>query len=692
MGRRKWRFDPPLTQFVPSRFTAIGAGGTLRASEIATAPTLNRNCARRLAAPLLALLFATLAAGFLAGPARAQHANDNPIAAAEDAFGLTLGLESIGMYGPGSVRGFNPQSAGNVRLDGLYFDQQNGLSNRVVEGSTIRVGVSEIGYAFPAPTGIVDYDLRHTGDGQPSASLVANVGPFAARGFSADAVLPLAGKDLQLPIGASYNISTQTSYSTNPGYTSDVANVGAAPEWRISEQWRVRAIFDWTRQTQARTLPFFFTSGDFEPPRVAHVFLGQDWALGQYEGENYGAILHGELAEHWSLAAGLFRSNANNPVSYSDLYVNVQPNGAADHQLVGYPDQSVGSTSGEARLTGRYQIDGWRHDLVLLARGRDTQAWYGGADSVNAGPALVGQGLQVPEPDFHYGGRISDRTLLWSTGVAWRGQWQSHGDFALGLQRQSYDKEVTLPGSGTTSFDDRPLRGYGQASYAFGESLTGYLGATQGLEDSGTAPTGAANHGAILPDARTWQADAGVRVALTKDFKVIAGLFEIEKPYFNLDTSNVDRLLGTQRAKGFETSLSGPVGKNLNLTFGTLLGEVNVLGPNLAAEGIGPLAFGQPHFQAVLNADYSFTPAVSTDLTVIHVSTIPASLDDRLLQGTQNLVALGGRYKFKIDGKAATLRVQLFNATNYYLWNFAYTPGFVQFTPRTLFGYLTVDL
>ena len=111
----------------------------------------------------------------------AQHASDDPVAAADDGFGLTQGLESIGLYSPGSIRGFNPQAAGNVRIDGLYFDQQGGLSNRVVEGSTIRVGISETGYAFPAPTGIVDYDLRHVGNGDPSGSAVLTVGPFQGR-------------------------------------------------------------------------------------------------------------------------------------------------------------------------------------------------------------------------------------------------------------------------------------------------------------------------------------------------------------------------------------------------------------------------------------------------------------------------------------------------------------------------------
>src|ERR1700693_6261458 len=149
----------------------------------------------RIAAALLAL--SPVAAVY------AQHASDDPLATANDALGLTLGVESIGLYGPGLVRGFNPQTAGNVRIDGLYFDQQGALSNRVVEGSTVRIGVSEIGYAFPAPTGIVDYDLRHPGNGTPSATVVASAGPYQAKGFSVDGNLPLISSDLQLPIGAS---------------------------------------------------------------------------------------------------------------------------------------------------------------------------------------------------------------------------------------------------------------------------------------------------------------------------------------------------------------------------------------------------------------------------------------------------------------------------------------------------------
>ena len=626
---------------------------------------------------------------------RAQHASDDPVASANDAFGLTLGLESIGLYNPGGVRGFNPQTAGNVRIDGLYFDQQGALSNRVVEGSTIRVGISEIGYAFPAPTGIVDYDLRHPGDGTPSATLVASAGPFQAHGLSVDGNLPLFSNEVQLPMGASYQISMPTPVGVpNPGYTSTVANFGATPEWKPNDWLTFRGIFDWQQTTQAKTLPFVFTAGDYLPPETPRGYYGQNWAEGKSLSENYGGIVTAKLSTHWSLAAGLFRSIADNPVSYTDLYLNTQPNGSAEQFIVGNPDQMTSSTSGEVRLTGHFGTGSWRQDIVLLARGRDTLALYGGSDVVDVGPALIDQGVQVPEPTFAYSARTHDRTELWSAGLACRAQWQGHGDFAFGIQQESYDKDVTSPGPPEARLTDRPLRAYGTAAFVLTEQVTAYAGYTQGLEDSGVAPSSAVNRGTILPDARTWQADTGVRYLLSPKVKLVMGVFEIEKPYFNFDTSNVDRALGLQRARGLEMSVSGEVSKNLNVAAGVLLGEVKIIGPNLSAEGVGSIAFGQPRVQSTINADYKFPrwPALSADITLFHFGTAPASVNDVTQNPAATFLMLGGRYRFTILGAPATLRVQVQNLTNYYYWNMAYSPGFSQFQPRSVFGYLTADL
>jgi iron complex outermembrane recepter protein len=625
----------------------------------------------------------------------AQHASDDPLATANDAFGLTLGLESIGLYGPGGVRGFNPQSAGNVRVDGLYFDQQGALSNRVVEGSTIRIGVSEIGYAFPAPTGIVDYDLRHPGNGTPSATVVASAGPYQAKGLSVDGNLPLISSDLQLPIGASLQNSTNTpAGGANPGYTSTVANVGATPQWKPNDWLTFRGIFDWTQTTRAKTLPFVFTAGGYLPPETPRGYYGQNWAEGRSLSENYGGIVTARLATHWSLAAGLFRSIADAPVSFEDLYLNTLANGSAEQFVVGNPEQRTSSTSGEARLVGRFGTGSWRHDVVFLARGRDTLALYGGSDVVDVGPAFIDQGIQVPEPSFSYTARTQDRTELWSAGVAYRAQWQGHGDFAVGVQQENYDKNVSSPGLPPARLTDHPLRAYGNGALAVGDRVTAYAGYTQGLEDSGAVPSVAANRGTVLPDARTWQIDAGLRYLITPKLKLIAGAFEIEKPYFNFDTSNVDRQLGIQRARGVELSLSGEIFPNLNVAVGALLGEVKIIGSNLAAEGVGTTAFGQPHTQGTINANYKFPwlPALSVDITFQEFGTAPASVDDVAQNHTATVLAVGGRYRFKLWGAPTTLRVQVQNASDFYIWNYGYSPGFSQWPPRSYFAYLTADI
>src|SRR5580700_5834775 len=54
-------------------------------------------------------------------PARADHASDNAVVSAEDAFGLTIGTETIGLYDQNQVRGFSPQVAGNAASAGFIL-------------------------------------------------------------------------------------------------------------------------------------------------------------------------------------------------------------------------------------------------------------------------------------------------------------------------------------------------------------------------------------------------------------------------------------------------------------------------------------------------------------------------------------------------------------------------------------------
>jgi iron complex outermembrane recepter protein len=626
----------------------------------------------------------------------AQHASDNPVSAADDAYGLTLGLESVGLYNPGLVRGFSPQAAGNMRVDGLYFDQQGALSNRVIEDSTIRVGVSEIGYAFPAPTGIVDYDLRHVGGDVPSATVIASVGPDESRGISVDGSVPLIGNTLVVPMGVSTEVSTQTtSYGPYPGYTSNITSIGATPQWSPNEAVTVRAIIDWQQIANAKTFPLYFTAGDFLPPVITKNYLGQNWAEGRNTTMNLGGIVTARLTRVWQLKAGVFRSTNDYPVSYADEYVGIQPNGQSEHLVVGYPDQNTSSNSGEIRLTGTFVSGDWHQQLIFMVRGRDTRSRYGGEDVVDVGPAVIGTLTAVPEPAFTYSALTYDHTDLWSIGSAYHVGWRQRAEFEVGVQDENYRETVSAPGVADSDISAHLPRAYGNAAVVLAPQWTLYGGYTQGLEGSGAAPSSATNSGAVLPASKTWQVDSGIRYVVTPKFKIIAGVFELQKPYFNLDTNNVDRELGVQRAKGVELSIAGELVEHLHVNIGVLRGKVSIKGPDLAAEKVGPNALGQPLLTYVANASYDLPwwPAVSLDASATHFGTQPASIDNGVHSPAVTLVNLGGRYQFTALGKKSSLRLQVQNLLATKAWTTLYTPGFFQYPPpRTLFAYLTTDL
>jgi len=626
----------------------------------------------------------------------AQHAADNPVSAADDAYGLKLGLESVGIYSPGLVRGFNPQAAGNVRIDGLYFDQQGALSERVVEGSTIKVGVSEIGYTFPAPTGIVDYDLRHVGGDTPRGTIIANVGPYEARGVSIDGSLPLIGKELVLPMGVSTQVSTQTSsYGPYPGYTSNVTSIGATPQWSPNDRLAVRAIVDWQQTNAAKTFPLFFTAGDFPPPSMSNHYFGQNWAKGRNLTMNLGAIVSAQLTDVWLLKAGVFRSTNDYPVSFADLYTDIQPNGQSRHVVVGYPDQDTSSNSGEMRLSGTFINGDWRQQLTFMARGRNTKARYGGEDVIDEGQAVIGTLVQLPKPNFTYSARANDRAKLWSAGSAYHVDWRRRAEFELGVQDENYREAASAPGAPASDVSAHTPRVYSNVAVALASAWTAYAGYTQGLENSGTAPNSARNSGAVLPASKTWQIDAGMRYVVTPKFKITAGVFELQKPYFNLDTNNVDRELGVQRAKGVELSIAGELLKYLHVNIGVLDGRVSILGPNLAAEKVGLVAVGQPLLTYVANVDYAlpWLPAASVDVSATHFGAAPASIDNGVYAPAVTRVNLGGRYQFTAFGKKSSLRLQIQNVLAAKEWTTQYTPGFFQWPqPRTVFAYITTDL
>jgi iron complex outermembrane receptor protein len=135
-------------------------------------------------------LMASLPLAAASFPASAQdRADDNAVTQAEDAFGFSIGRESLGIYNAGNARGFSPTAAGNVRIDGLYFDPAFGLADTLLDSTSIKVGLSAQGYPFAAPSGIVDNSLKRPGK-ENGASIVANADSYGSGGLEVGGSLP----------------------------------------------------------------------------------------------------------------------------------------------------------------------------------------------------------------------------------------------------------------------------------------------------------------------------------------------------------------------------------------------------------------------------------------------------------------------------------------------------------------------
>src|SRR5579862_7156260 len=157
---------------------------------------------RGLACEPLAAIALTVSSGI----AYRQRSSEDAVAEALDAFGSTVGREAIGLYSADSARGFSPTQTGNLRINGLYFDQVRYFSNlvsRIVRGSSVHVGISAQGYLMPAPTGVVDYQLRTPGN-EFVASVLIGDATYGVAYNETDVQIPIVRDALSIGAGIGY--------------------------------------------------------------------------------------------------------------------------------------------------------------------------------------------------------------------------------------------------------------------------------------------------------------------------------------------------------------------------------------------------------------------------------------------------------------------------------------------------------
>lgn len=640
------------------------------------------------------LLFATVPAIAQTAPpppapltAAGARAAENAVRQAGDAFGTVIGREEIGLYSAGQVRGFSPVDAGNVRIAGLYFDPVVFPSDRISGATLIRVGPSALGSPFPAPTGIVDLGLRLPGDAA-GASLLVSGDSWGSSGVELDAALPVA-EGFSLGFGGAAGVTRFFNATrADNAEAAIIARIAPSPDFELVPF--VSFAFTPLDDNGVTYLP----AGEVLPPRLPRsLFVGPFWARSRGTELLAGSVGLWRPAAGWELRAGLFHAVDDSQRAFSNLMAGVTPDGSGRQLILADPALRTASTSGEVRLSRSFADGPRRHSLHLSLRGRSSERRFGGQDEADLGPTTLTTILAVPRPDFRFGTPERDRVRQWNAGLAYEGRWDGVGELSAGLSRADYAKRITIPGIGPVANDATPLLWNLNAALNVAAGLSVYGGHVTGLEESGVAPANASNRNEALPAIRTRQTDLGLRWQVAPGVSLLAGGFEVSKPYFNLDAAGRFDMLGDVRNRGIEASVSGPVTRHLSVVAGAVLAWPRVTGEAVALGRVGPRPVGAISRRIEASADWRppFAPGLSLDVNLSHRSPETATVSNLVAIPARTLVDLGGRYAMRLGDTPATLRVQVANLFDAQGFDLRGTGAYAALPGRVVSGYLTVD-
>jgi iron complex outermembrane receptor protein len=187
--------------------------------------------------------------------------------------------------------------------------------------------------------------------------------------------------------------------------------------------------------------------------------------------------------------------------------------------------------------------------------------------------------------------------------------------------------------------------------------------------------------------------DAGLRYAFTPRLSFVAGVFQVEKPYFNVNGANVFGALGTVRHRGVELSLAGKLADGLTVVGGAVLIQPRVSGDPVNRGVVGPVPVGPSPRFALLSLQYQVpeVKGLSLDGQVQNGGAQVARPDGRLYIPDWTQFNAGARYVFRAWNTPASVRVQAFNITNAYSWNVSPNGSFSVRSPRNVKITLAAD-
>jgi iron complex outermembrane receptor protein len=613
----------------------------------------------------LVALSLALVLGHAIPDAQAERAQENAVTTAEDAFGLAVGNQAIGLYSMVDARGFSPQQAGNLRIEGLYFDDpSNYVGPCTARAIVMRIGITAQSYSFPSPTGIADLRLHVPGD-QSSLSAAVSRGPYQE-----SSALLLGQTPLTPKLGASVCAAYNGDFGPDQARHSQNFGLGGTLRWRPTERTEVVPFWTYMNGGQHRLVPLVYTDSTLLPPSFDVRDLATDPSTSYgWRTDAYGVVVRHVLRNGWDVSAGLFRADERDRRSALEEYVLSvnQPDRGVYHFRDLLPPLSSVSTSGELRLARHFGADRHQRKFELSVRGRSADRAYGDTPIYCGDTSLDAATLACdPPPDSLPPANI-DRTRQVDAGMVYEERWQGVGSIGFGLLKSHYRRTLH------TYLDAVPQRfaltaspwlGNVRFTAEAGRSLTLYGSFVQGLEDSALAPTTASNPGEPPPATRTHQLDGGIRYAPAERLSLVVGAFQIDKAYFNLYQGNY-QAIGSVRHRGMETSIAYAA-DGLTVLGGGVWLKPHVQRTVTEPGATGSVPLGPVPLSLSLNLDYApprWQP-LAASVQLSRLSARVASLGNEYTLPPLTTLSAGVRYESKLGAHPFSVRFDAMNLTD----------------------------
>ena len=190
------------------------------------------------------------------------------------------------------------------------------------------------------------------------------------------------------------------------------------------------------------------------------------------------------------------------------------------------------------------------------------------------------------------------------------------------------------------------------------------------------------NAGEVFPPAKTKQVEAGVKL----DYQIFGAnlaLFRIERPTDGFVQGDVFVQDGEQVNKGVELSVFGEPVQGLRLMAGGTRMDTELKNTQGGADD-GNHAVGVPTFQLNASVDWDVPglQGVALNARMLRTGGQYANPANTLSLPTWNRFDVGARYRFKVQQKEVTLRMNVENLTDKHYWASANGGYLTQGDPR----------